>query len=177
MQTTRSERLIQPAQARLAERMKDYLVAAAGVLTSEKDGQKSREEQLARAGGLNEAMLQAWVSFLEQAQKETDHLFYPFAAAVEHTAKGGRFLRRCTGRDPKRSARASQAETGRWQGLGGNSVRRFRSLELSGDGAPRVRHSAKGRRARSLPIRNCAAFAARVRRIRSAAAPTDSLAV
>jgi Protein of unknown function (DUF1553) len=44
---------------------------------------------LAKAGGLNEALLGAWVSLLQQAQKETDHLFYPFAAAVEQAAKEG----------------------------------------------------------------------------------------
>jgi Protein of unknown function (DUF1553)/Protein of unknown function (DUF1549)/Planctomycete cytochrome C len=81
--------LIRPAQARLAERMKDYLLAVAEVLTSEKAEQPLRGEQLAKAGGLNEALLRACVSYVEQAQKEADHLFYPFAAAVEQTAKGG----------------------------------------------------------------------------------------
>jgi hypothetical protein len=85
----RIRELIRPAQARLAERMKDYLVAAAEVLSAEKAEQQSRGEESAKAGGLNETLLRAWVSFLEPAQKETNHLFYPFAAAVEQTAKGG----------------------------------------------------------------------------------------
>ena len=80
--------LVRPAQARLGERTKDYLLAAAEVLSSEKGGRQARAEQLSSADGLNEATLKAWVSFLEQARKDTDHLFYPFAVAVEQTAKG-----------------------------------------------------------------------------------------
>jgi hypothetical protein len=75
--------LLEPARSQLAGQLKDYLLAAAQLVSQAKPDSISFLDVLASQKGLNRTLLKAWVATLEQARHEPDHLFYPFVSLAD----------------------------------------------------------------------------------------------
>jgi hypothetical protein len=81
--------LLRPAQLKLAQQLKRYLLTAGEVLSSGgvEQPDSARTEVLARRKGLSASLLKAWVSTLEQARQQPENVFYPFITIVDQVAK------------------------------------------------------------------------------------------
>ncbi|MFQ5929086.1 MAG: PSD1 and planctomycete cytochrome C domain-containing protein [Acidobacteriota bacterium] len=81
-------KFLRPEQVDLAQQLKDYLLAAAELVSSTNSEGPTSEEKLAKEKGLSPSLLTAWVTYLEQARGEPEHVFYPFVTIVDRLAEG-----------------------------------------------------------------------------------------
>src|SRR5439155_4361355 len=75
--------LLRPARMQMARQLKDYLLAAAELISNAKSDSSSSLQDLAVKRKLDGGLLKAWVATLEQARHQPAHLFYPFIASVD----------------------------------------------------------------------------------------------
>ena len=80
--------LFQSTRRTLALNLKEYLMAAADLLSPLRREDAPGPADLALDRNLNAAVLQAWTDYLSAACQEPDHPFYPFATLVDGLYSG-----------------------------------------------------------------------------------------
>jgi len=81
------KKLLRPAQRKLAQQIKPYLLAAVRNLAEEDAEHSPPEDAPPKARGLSPNLLKAWRTSLAQAREEPENVFYPFVAVADRLAR------------------------------------------------------------------------------------------
>ena len=80
--------LLDPARLQAAGLLKDHLLAAAELVSLPGDKRSALKTRLSGKDGLNSDYLEKWITNLEGARQQPDHIFHPFTLLAGQVARG-----------------------------------------------------------------------------------------